>query len=94
MIIYKNTTPIPKAYSYLTIFLEPLPDINDCMSFLVSSFVLDANSLPPPPLKNINVWCAFHVKKSSVKMNMLSMILYKLQLIKYLLTQPLSFILV
>ena len=61
---------------------------------LVSGFVLDANSLRPPTLKNINVSSAFHVNKSTVKLNMLSMVPYKLLQTKYLLIQSLSFNLV
>ena len=56
---------------------------------LVSSYVLDANLLLP--LKNINVSSDFHVNKSSVKVNMLSIMPYKLKLIKYLLALFLSF---
>ena len=44
-------------------FLEPLPDINDCMSFLVSSFVLDANSLPPTPFEKYKCLVCFSCKK-------------------------------
>ena len=47
--------------------------------FLVSSFGLDANSFPHPLcLNNIIILSAFHVNKSSIKINMLSMIPYKL----------------
>ena len=61
---------------------------------LVSSFVLDANSLPPSPLKNMNVSSSFDVNELYIKINMLSMIPYNLKLIKYLSKQSLSFNLV
>ena len=61
---------------------------------LVSSFVLDANSLPSSPLKNMTVSSSFDVNELYIKINMLSMIPYNLKLIKYLSKQSLSFNLV
>ena len=78
MIMYRYTTNISKVYSYLTYFYDPLPKINDFMSTFGFKFRFRYKLITPTPFKNKNVSSAFHVNKSSVKMNIMPVIPYKL----------------